>query len=154
MEISLTIVVIFGVWIILLSAVVAWIFNYFQRFSKEVGKGNLIRILEKILETEGQNAKSLSELEREVARIGEAGRFYLQKLGLVRFNPFHEMGGDHSFSLALLDATDSGFILTGLHTRERTRIYIKRVKKGKSEHELSEEEDKALRLAKKSKSLV
>ena len=63
---------------------------------------------------------------------------------MVRFNPFSEMGGDHSFSVALLDGHDTGIIITGLHTRERTRVYIKPVNKGKSEYDLSKEELKAL----------
>jgi hypothetical protein len=65
-------------------------------------------------------------------------------VGLIRFNPFNEIGGDHSFSLAILDGGDNGIIITGLHTRDRTRIYAKQVNKGKSDLELSTEEQKAL----------
>jgi len=58
--------------------------------------------------------------------------------------------GDHSFSLALLDGKDTGVVITGLHTRERTRVYMKAIKAGKGEHELSEDEKKALAKALKS----
>ena len=61
------------------------------------------------------------------------------------------MGGDHSFSVALLNGKGTGIIITGLHTRERTRVYVKDIKQGKSEVELSQEEKKALRLAQKEK---
>lgn len=71
----------------------------------------------------------------------------VQKIGLVRFNPFNETGGDHSFSLALLDGNGNGFVMTGLHTRERTRLYIKPIRNLKSEYELSQEEQKAIKEA-------
>jgi len=151
MQISLAIVGILTIWLLVLSLAFGWIFKYFRKLSGGVDKGNLVKILEKVLETEIRNTKDLRELEREIAQVEEEGTFHLQKLGLVRFNPFDEIGGDHSFTLALLDANDTGVILTGLHTRERTRVYIKKIKKGKSEHELSEEEGKALQLAKKTK---
>jgi hypothetical protein len=57
------------------------------------------------------------------------------------------MGGDHSFSLALLDAHLTGFIITGLHTRERTRVYIKKIEEGKCKQDLSKEEREALKKA-------
>jgi hypothetical protein len=69
----------------------------------------------------------------------------------VRFNPFKELGGDHSFSLAILDSHDSGIVITSLHTRDRTRVYMKDIKKGKSESELSAEEKSALTSAEKSR---
>jgi len=63
---------------------------------------------------------------------------------MVRFNPFLETGGDQSFAIALLDGNLDGIIITGLHTRETTRLYIKTVEKGKSRLELSKEEKEAL----------
>ena len=66
------------------------------------------------------------------------------RLGLVRFNPFNETGGDNSFVLCFLDDKLNGVLLTGLHTREKTRMYAKKVRNGKAEHELSKEESKAI----------
>jgi hypothetical protein len=66
---------------------------------------------------------------------------------LVKYNPFNESGGDHSFSLALLDGNKNGIIITSLHTRERTRLYIKDVVLGKTKITLSKEEQKALQLS-------
>ncbi len=98
-----------------------------------------------------KNKKDLAKLEREVNRIDQASFQHIQKVGLIRFNPFSELGGEHSFSLAMLDKNDDGFILTGLHTRERTRVYMKDIKKGKSRYQLSKEENRALTKAQKSK---
>lgn len=139
------------VWVLLLTVAFAWIFNYFRRLSKDVGKENLIKILERVLSREEDVSKSLLEAEKKVSEFERKGKLHIQKVGLVRFNPFKEMGGDHSFSLALLDGKETGFILTGLHTRERTRVYLKEVRKGKSDLELSNDEKKALDLAQKGK---
>ena len=67
------------------------------------------------------------------------------KIGLVRFNPFDELGGDQSFILCLLDNSQSGAIITSLHNRDSTRVYAKAIKNGQSENAtLSKEETKAL----------
>ena len=67
------------------------------------------------------------------------------KLQLVRFNPFNDVGGDQSFILCLLDKTNSGVIITSLHTRDSTRVYAKAIKNGSCDTQtLSKEETKAL----------
>ncbi|MFZ2153470.1 MAG: DUF4446 family protein [Microgenomates group bacterium] len=71
-----------------------------------------------------------------------AGHFKLQ---LVRYNPFNDVGGDQSFILCLLDKTNSGVIITSLHTRDSTRVYAKAIKNGSCDSlTLSKEETKAL----------
>jgi hypothetical protein len=141
-----------GVWLVLLSLAFFLLMRFFNRLTKGVDQGDLKTILEKILIQEAKNRDDLEELNRQIGRIDNEAVGYIQKMGIVRFNPFREIGGDHSFSIALLDGVDSGIIITGLHTRERTRVYIKSVKKGKSEHSLSDEEKKAFVKAQKLKS--
>ncbi len=53
-----------------------------------------------------------------------------QKINLVRFNPFNDVGGDQSFILVILDNSNSGVIITSLHNRNNTRIYAKQIKNG------------------------
>ena len=142
---------VFATWLLVLSILTAWIFSFFRKLSNNVGKGNLIKVIEKVLDSTKGNAKKLKVLEKELANFKEEGTYHVQRVSLVRFNPFDEMGGDYSFSLALLDGNDTGFIITGLHTRERTRVYIKDVKKGKVKMKLSKEERKALDEARKGK---
>lgn len=137
-----------GIWLIILSLSLYWIFRQFQKLTKGK-KGNLIKILGDVLKAETRNKKEIERLTNELKKLEDESSFHIQKVGLVRFNPFKDLGGDHSFSIALLDGDDSGVVLTGLHTRERTRIYVKAVKKGKSEYELSEEEKKAVTKAKR-----
>ncbi|MBI2452642.1 MAG: DUF4446 family protein [Parcubacteria group bacterium] len=75
----------------------------------------------------------------------------LSKVALVRFNPFKEIGSNQSFSVALLNHHHDGVIITSHFGRETNRVYAKQVIKGKAEHQLSEEEEEALRQAMGSK---
>lgn len=139
-----------AVWLLGLTVFVVLQTRFFNKLARdEKGKG-LKSVLEKILKEQKLSKKDISALEKELASYKEEGKLHVQKVGLVRFNPFKELGGDHSFTLAILDGKDTGLIITGLHTRERTRVYAKEVKKGKSEIELSGEEAKALKKALKS----
>ena len=112
---------------------------------------DLKKVLEKILKRGEANTDELKILGRRIDLIEEDGKFHIQKVGIIRFNPFKELGGDHSFSLAILDSHDSGIIITSLHTRDRTRVYMKDIKKGKSGFELSAEEKKAFVNAQRSR---
>ncbi|HEX6512758.1 MAG TPA: DUF4446 family protein [Chloroflexota bacterium] len=68
----------------------------------------------------------------------------IQRVGLVRFNPFDEAGGDQSFAIALLDQHGNGLVLSSLHNRTETRVYAKPVEGGRSRYALSDEEQQAL----------
>ena len=71
-----------------------------------------------------------------------------QKIGIVKYDAFKEMAGKLSFSLCLLDAEESGFVLTAMHTREGCYTYAKEIIKGKAFVVLASEEKKALEEAK------
>ncbi|MCH7730398.1 DUF4446 family protein [Patescibacteria group bacterium] len=138
-----------GAWLLGLSLGFYWLFRLFKRLTKGTKEGNLVKVLEGILAEEKGNKDRLEELTKQLRQLEDLSEYHIQRVGMVRFNPFKDLGGDHSFSIALLDAKDTGLVITGLHTRERTRVYVKAVKKGKAEHEFSEEEKKALNKAKK-----
>ncbi len=92
-------------------------------------------------------ARELDELSARSAILESSGRRAIQRVGIVRFNPFEDTGGNQSFALALTDAAGSGFVLSSLHSRSGTRVYAKAVTAGRSDGALSEEEAEALRLA-------
>ena len=71
----------------------------------------------------------------------------VQRVGIVRYNPFADTGGQQSFAVALLDSRGSGFVISSLHSRQATRIYLKQVAAGKSDTPLSDEESEAIRRA-------
>ena len=87
------------------------------------------------------------ELGRRTDRLEVDGRRAFQRIGLVRFNPFEDTGGNQSFALALLDAEEDGIVISSLHARGATRIYAKAVAAGRPEAALSDEETEALGLA-------
>lgn len=113
----------------------------------------------------GKNAKSL---EQDIEGIFEDNKFIkasteknrkdiqalyrkfegaFQKVGIVKYDAFNQMGGQLSFSLALLDENDNGFILNSVHSTEGCYSYTKEIKKGICEISLGDEEKKALDIA-------
>jgi hypothetical protein len=92
-------------------------------------------------------ARELDSIEARTAILEGAQRRAFQRVGLVRFNPFEDTGGNQSFAVALLDATGDGFVLSSLHARAATRVYAKTVAAGRAESALSKEEQEALKLA-------
>ncbi|EKE13415.1 MAG: hypothetical protein ACD_13C00021G0017 [uncultured bacterium] len=150
-NLSIYIYVIFGVWLLALSFFLYRFFALYKKLTKGIEVTDIKKILEKILVRGDENTKNIKELVKKIDIIDDNDRRHIQKVGLVRFNPFSELGGDHSFCLAILDDRDTGVVITGLHTRDRTRVYMKDIKNGKSSLELSAEEKKAVVDAQKSK---
>jgi hypothetical protein len=87
-------------------------------------------------------------LKEEVKKLREENIKMVDKIGIVRFNPFDGLGSNQSFSLAILDGNDNGAVITSLFSREGNRVYGKPVKQGASEFKLADEEIKAIELAK------
>ena len=71
----------------------------------------------------------------------------IQRVGVVRFNPYHDTGGEYSFSVALLDERGSGLLLTGLYHRDQSRVYAKEISGWTSPQELMDEEREAIERA-------
>ena len=149
LNIQLIILIVVSIWLLVLSIFLFIIFSFFRKLSKGIKEPDIKKTLNKILAAETKNQSEIQEIKREIQNIKYSDLKHIQKVSLVRFNPFKEIGGDHSFCFALLDGKENGAIITTLHTRDRTRIYAKTIKNGKSEFELSNEEKKALLKAQK-----
>ena len=119
-----------------------------RRFSAALGKssekGSLEQTLAKHLKRVDKVEGHLNQLDDAYRRLAAAGSLASQKISIVRFNPFGDTGGDQSFVLAVLDALNSGYVLTSIHGREGTRVYVKPIDESKSKYPLSEEEKQAL----------
>ena len=115
--------------------------------------GNSAKNLEETLIKRLDQIDSLIEAnetnERNIQLIFKNMKFTYQKMGLIKYDAFHEMGGKMSFSLAMLDERDNGFIINAMHTREGCYTYIKDIVDGNSIIVLSEEEQEALNRAMK-----
>lgn len=113
-----------------------------------MGDKNFKTIMETFLKDIDVAKRDIENLKLYCDKIQRDGSLHIQKIGLIRFNPFKDTGGDQSFILSLVDGKDTGVIISGLYSRSGTRWYAKRVVKGKSlEHELSDEEKMALKEA-------
>lgn len=91
--------------------------------------------------------ESNEENDRNIKVLSKNMQCTYQKMGLIKYDAFHEMGGKLSFSLAMLDMRNNGFIINAMHTREGCYIYIKEIIDGNSVIVLSEEEQEALKRA-------
>ncbi len=114
---------------------------------------------------DGKNAKTLEESimsrmdqmdylissnkknENDIQTIYKNMKSTFQKVGLVKYDAFQEMGGKLSFSLALLNETNDGFIINAMHSREGCYTYIKEIIDGNSVITLADEEKEALDMA-------
>lgn len=92
-------------------------------------------------------ARDVDDLATRTATLETKARRAFSRVGLVRFNPFEETGGNQSFALALLDADGDGWVLSSLHARSGTRVYAKAITAGRADAALSEEETAAIRQA-------
>ena len=113
----------------------------------------------------GKNAKSLEDTlitrleqvdklltanaanEKNIKKLFDNMKFTFQKVGLVKYDAFNEMGGKLSFSLALLNESDDGFVMNAVHSREGCYTYVKEIVAGNSIIVLAEEEQEALKMA-------
>src|SRR6266567_70715 len=143
------------IFIFILIAWLATMTFYFVKLKKNyltltqgVNRKSLDEILSNLVHGEQQIKEDIAKLVSRCDKIEKDEKYHIQKVGLLRFNPFKDTGGDQSFILALVDAYDTGIVITALYSRSGTRWYTKKVVKGKStEHDLSDEEKKALHVA-------
>ncbi len=102
----------------------------------------------RIISSKFENLKSEHEiLEHAHKSLLDNFQGAVQKVGVVRFNPFDDAGGNFSFTTALLNAKNSGIVITSIHGRQQNRIYAKQITQGQSETPLTDEEAQAIATA-------
>ena len=92
--------------------------------------------------------KTVEKNREDISTIFKRLQTVYQKMGLVRYDAFNQMGGQLSYSLALLDENDNGFIINSVHSTEGCYSYSKEVRNGDNSITLSAEEAEALAIAK------
>ncbi|WP_353094654.1 DUF4446 family protein [Tissierella praeacuta] len=105
---------------------------------------NIEQLLIKTNEELKNVRENMNNIDKEIESIETKLAFAIQKVGFVRYNAFGDMGSDLSFSIALLDKFQNGFVLTSIYGREHTTSYAKPIKFGKSIYPLSVEEIQAI----------
>lgn len=135
-------------WLCILTFFLWKALAHYNKLGQGLKEKNFKSIMETLLKDVSIAKKDIDSLELYCDKIQKEGFLHIQKIGLVRFNPFKDTGGNQSFILSLVDGNDTGVVMSGLYARSGMRWYAKRIIKGKSvEHELSEEEKKALKEA-------
>ena len=98
-----------------------------------------------VVEAESDAQRGTAPDGERAIRTGGRGVAAISRIGLVRFDAFADAGGAQSFALALVDDDGDGIVLTSLHSRPTTRVYVKAIRRGVADAPLSGEEEQALR---------
>lgn len=128
--------------------------NKYNRFMSGVTGENIEDLLTECIDRTNTVISKNREMENRINGIDRNLLYCLQKVGVVRFNAFDNVGSDLSFSIALLNSNDDGVVLSGLYSRDSSCTYAKPVTGGKSKYALSVEELKAIDIAKKSGRII
>lgn len=124
-------------------------------FIKKIGNGNdLDKYLKEYLNDVKEIKKDNSEIKAYYTKLDHDVNSCIQKIGLVRYNAFRDVGSDLSFAIALLDNNDNGVVLNGLYGSESSNIYAKPIKRGESSYQLSSEEKYAIEIAEQNKNFM
>jgi hypothetical protein len=141
--------VLIGLWLSVVSFFLFKTIRHYNLLIKNSDRKNLSDILNQLLSQANGNNQFLQQIDQRVKEQEKKSQLQIQKIGLLRYNPFADTGGEQSFVVSLLDNYNNGIILTSLQGRSGTRWYAKQVKKGKSTaFELSKEEEEAVKKAK------
>lgn len=152
--------VLLGLIIAIVLLVILWVVTFailieqkkkyeFFMGSKRRPSHNLEMKLEDFYRVTKKVEENYNKLLDMVLDLEDNMRSNVQKVGLVRYNPFDEMGGNLCFALALLDQDDNGVVLNGIHSRTGSFTYAKPIQMGVSIYLLSDEELQAVEMAKK-----
>ena len=140
-------VLVLGLWVALLQRSEAGLRRRLRRVLPEGESGGIDEILDrqlKRIDSLTERVDALNKLHHELEALTQ---HTIQKVGVIRYNPFSDTGGDQSFAIAMLDALGNGVVLSSLHSRTDTRVFAKPVQSGRSKFQLSDEEQDAIKKA-------
>lgn len=148
-DLPLYLSVFLSIWLLILSFFFWQLYAHYDRLTKGVTNKNLRSILEEMISRMDKYKDDIGKIQEYCNGLNKEGLSHIKKIGLHRFNPFKDTGGDQSFILSLVDSNDNGIVISALYSRSGTRWYAKKVSGGKGVgHELSDEEKKALKESK------
>lgn len=142
------------VWLGVVSVVVVRMVRHYNRLTRGVTQEGLRGALDAILANQEGLTGRTQKIQSILEALDQTGKHHIQRIGIVRFNPFSDTGGSQSFTLAILDGLDNGIVTTSLFARTGNRWYIKEIRSGKGrDMELSKEEQTAIKRAQQSESI-
>jgi hypothetical protein len=140
-------VIVLAAWVAWLQRSEALLRRRLRRVLPEGESGGFDEVLDRQLTSIDSltgRVDALNKLHHELEALSQRT---IQKVGVIRYNPFADTGGDQSFAIALLDSLGNGVVLSSLHSRTDTRVFAKPVQSGRSKYQLSDEEQDAIKKA-------
>lgn len=136
------------VWLIVLSIVTIRMLSHYNRLTRGVTSAGLRDVLESLMKSDQAAQSRFRSIDDSIKLLTQDGARHIQRVGIIRFNPFSDTGGAQSFSLAIVDSRDNGIVMTSLYARNGNRWYVKEVVAGRGKGvELSREEESAIKHA-------
>lgn len=112
-------------------------------FSGRTG-ADLEQVLREYMERMDRTDETIKQFNQRATLVEQKAPYNVSHVGVVRFNPFADKGGDQSFAVAFLDDHHDGVVFTGLHSRSDVRVYAKPIVGGTSTYPLTTEESEAI----------
>jgi hypothetical protein len=135
-------------WLIVVSFILFQVAGHYKKITKNAKGDDLRSILEDIVKKQENLISESEENKKRIHFLETESKTHIQKISIIRFNPFKDTGGNQSFAVAFLNTNGDGMILSNLYARTGSRWYVKTIKAGKStEVELSKEEEEAIKTA-------
>ncbi|KGI38874.1 DUF4446 family protein [Clostridium tetani] len=119
----------------------------YRKFMRGVDNKNLEELINTYLDKVDKASEECRYAKELYKSLEDRLNICVQKIAIIRYRAFEDVGSDLSFSVALLDYKDSGIIITGIYGRNESTTYAKPIDKGISRYELSEEENHVLKEA-------
>lgn len=116
----------------------------YRRFMRGVNNKNLEELIISYLDKVDEVKSDSQKLKESYNDLNNRIKNCVQKMSIIRYRAFEDVGSDLSFSIALLDDNNNGAIITGIYGRHESTTYAKPIDKGISRYDLSEEEQQVL----------
>jgi len=123
--------------------------NKYKKLLNGTNNKSLEQLIFDTLSLSNDIALENKEISKKIKNIQRDMQSCIQKVGVIRYNAFENVGSDLSFSIALLDNNDNGVVISGIYSRESSTTYAKKIVNGQSKHALSAEELQAISESKK-----
>ena len=131
-------------WVTYLQVRLRRISGQYARLVRGVDGKNLEEVLYQQVDEVHEALTTVHALESEGRRMRRTLEHTFQWMGMVRYNPFRNTGGDQSFVWAIVDGQGNGVVLSSMHSRESTRLYAKPLREWTSTYALTDEEREAI----------
>jgi len=154
-DVNNIILIVLLVIVVIETLLVIFIHRRYISFMKKLGNGDSVDgLLREYIAEVNAIKKDNTEIKNYYIKLDQDMSSCIQKIGLVRYNAFKNVGSDLSFAIALLDGNDNGVVFNGLYGSESSNIYAKPIKNKKSSYQLSHEEEYAIEIAEQTKNFI